>query len=253
MNDTLDTLKEMIELFYNAYIRFQNFLNKNRDVIVAFLEFFSELPELERKAGEKWIEFGWVPSLPNATFESLYEALDAPENQIEADQKMISFIETQKMETLFDELRRYFIDSESKTCTLNEAIACYENQLYTACVLCIYSLIDYSFLKEQPIVEEKRRPLPNKAIDKMVSEKEKNALVVTYATVGIIKELYRDGKNFTIEEKPLYRNFISHGMNDIIPQKTDCLKMFVLLYNVCLLFESDIFHSLLKKQKQENN
>ena len=36
------TLKEMLELFYNAYIRFQNFLNENRDIIVAFLELKSE-------------------------------------------------------------------------------------------------------------------------------------------------------------------------------------------------------------------
>lgn len=239
----------MLELISNAYIRFQNFLNENRDIIVAFLEFFSELPELQRKAGEKWIEFGWVPLLPDATFESFYEALEFPENQIEADEKMVSFIEKQKIETLFDELHRYFIDSESKTCTLNESIACYENKSYTACALCLFSLIDYSFIKEQPIIDNKRRSLPYKAIDNMVSEKDKNALVTTYITVGIIQKFYQGGDDFTIEEKPLYRNFISHGMNDIIPQKTDCLKLFVLLYNVCLLFESDIFHSLFEEQK----
>ena len=62
-----------------------------------------------------------------------------------------------------------------------------------------------------------------------------NALVI------VTKNFFDDADDFNPEkEDGLNRNFVSHGMNQYNPTRTDCLKLFVLLYNFYFLIDAKI-------------
>lgn len=118
-------------------------------------------------------------------------------------------------------------------------------------MLNIFAIIDICFLENQPKEsKEKNRKLPGNAFEKMFGEeKTDDSITLLYVTVGIIKETYKNCKDFSIKENRLNRNFVSHGMNKRKVTKTDCEKMYVLLYNVLSLFQ----YGLLNWEKVENN
>lgn len=77
----------------------------------------------------------------------------------------------------------------------------------------------------------------------MVEEKEGDGLrlLVIYLqqvnTIKCFEVLYKDYPGFTNEPKIINRNFVVHGMTKRKITKQDCLKVFLLYYNLLVLCE----------------
>lgn len=246
---------ESIKAWFNELLlainEIKKFYDENKDIIHASIEAFIKLPERLKTAGDEWVKYGWVPFLPNSDLGIIAEALDYPKTQNEADNRMLNLLNNCTYDVLFQGISDLITDSENKMQLFEESVFCFNNQKYTSCVLNIFAIIDICFLENQPKEsKDKNRKLPGNAFGKMFGEeKTDDSNTLLYITVGIIKETYKNGKDFSIEENKLNRNFVSHGMNKRKVTKTDCEKMYVLLYNVLALFQ----YGLLNWEKSENN
>lgn len=78
---------------------------------------------------------------------------------------------------------------------------------------------------------------------------EKKFLYRMLRYVGVFEALtifFEDTKNFKIESMVLNRNYIDHGMNRKNVRKKDCIQLFLLLYNLCIVLEYKEIRELIK-------
>ena len=154
----------------------------------------------------------------------------------EADSFMLQFCSSENMERIFSDLRN---NDKIDTNDLEEAINCYNQKYYKACSLLILSMIDGILIKLQP--QEKKNKKVNFALTEIESICEKNQtknykLFITLqaiTTVDCAKKIYENAKNFTADD--INRNMISHGMRKTAVEKTYCVKVILLLYNILQL------------------
>lgn len=240
-NSVLGRMQQLPILFDSFFNLAQSFFDNLTRIDFSVID---QIPKIIRQSAERWGSFGWVPLLPTYTIHDIIKALHSPTSQEEADAIMNSFFEENSTNQLFTEIREYIDRNDQNTTTWNEAVACFNNELYTSCALDIFALLDSSFLIGQNIQKGKRRrDLARGAVKRIFENKEACSYFASaIATKEIISFMFQDGEDFSIPDNSINRNILSHGMNRYIPDKTDCLKLFVLLYNVQLLFYSEIFH-----------
>jgi len=240
-NSVLDGIQQLPILLDSFFGFAQSFFE-----VLTRIDFsaIDQLPDTVRQSAEKWGSFGWIPLLPTYTIYDFIKALHPPTSQEETDAIMLSYFEENSTNQLFAEIRDYIDKNGQNLTTWNEAEACYNNGLYTSCALDIFALIDSTFVIGQTIPKgKKQRNLSGSAVKRLFEKEEMCSYVASaIATKEIIISMFQRGQDFSIPENGIKRNFLSHGMNRYIPDKTDCLKLFVLLYNVQLLFYSEIFH-----------
>ena len=118
---------------------------------------FEKLPQKIQHAAETWAGYGWVPFLPTFDIEQYQWSMGAPNTQEEADNWMRNYFETETTDLLFSEIRRLADCKGCNKTTLQEAIQCYENGLYTSCALDVFALIDGCFIVGQPKKEGKEK------------------------------------------------------------------------------------------------
>lgn len=202
---------------------------------------FSNFPEKIKVSAQLWTSYGWVPNLPKYKPIDLLENINAPTSQIEADNIMLNKIDDTAFCSLVDEITDYNTQVGLNSKLLKEAVKCFDNELYSACSLLLFALIDARFLIDQPKVGN-WRDLAYKAVSKAIDKDMSEYSIIALTSKAIIEQLFLNAEDFDhTKEKGLNRNFISHGMNKYNPNKTDCLKLFVLLYNINLLFNIDFF------------
>lgn len=184
-----------------------------------------------------------APSFSFYTIIRARPAVNVPPTQEEADTLMLK-----ELENTFDELllsiKKHIKKLDANQTTYDEAVQSFNDGLYTSCALDIFALIDHLFITSQiETVDSKKRKLAKEAVkNKFEESKGAPYLVIAVSAKTIIEDLFKYGGDFDPEiEGKGNRNFISHGMNKKIPDRTFCLKLFVLLYNLCLLFTSGIF------------
>lgn len=203
---------------------------------------FSNFSEKTKASAQIWSSYGWVPNLPEYNPIDLLENINAPKSRTEADDIMMNKIDDTAFCSLIDEITDYNTSVGLNSVTLKESVKCFENELYSACALLLFALIDARFLIDQPRPSKKRRDLACNAVSQVINKTKNYCPIIALTTKTIIKQLFLNADDFDYsKEKGLNRNFISHGMNTYNPNKTDCIKLFVLLYNIDLLFNADFF------------
>lgn len=238
--------KSFIESFVEFFSSEE--FKKNENPFKMLIDFFCDFPS-EISNTIQNIDFGWIPNLPDFSIDDIFTVVNEFTSQDCADKVMLAKLgfgaRNKLFKLLYNKVKTYGHAQQ----TLTEAIKSFQNKSYTACSLCLFALIDSCFLKGQPLlVGRKRRCLAKVAVDKIGDKEILSYSIVAQTSRMLIRKLFSDGEDFNLaKENGLNRNYISHGMNSYLPDKIDCLKLFVLLYNIYFLFDLELF-----KWKQEN-
>ena len=180
-----------------------------------------------------YTNFGWTipPAMP-------YFTKQKATTLEESDSFMLQFCKSENMDCIFSDLQNCEkIDKND----LKEAINCYNHRYYKACALLIFSMIDGILIKLQPQENENRKT--SSAFEAMKSKYESNQkmepkffiALQANMTIECVKNFYKYANNFKLDDKCIYRNMISHGMLNRAVKETDCIKVFLLLYNILQL------------------
>ena len=230
---SIETAKKNLDIFADTIKQLINF-NWSK-----LFEYFNNIPENIKCLADEWAKCGWIPSLPNYVEWDLIENVEQSLTQSQADNIMLSKIDDEMLSLLVNEITNYNVQSGLNNETFKEAVECFNNKLYSACALLLFALIDASFIMRQP--KGKRRKLARGAVAIAIDEDKTKYSIIAQSTKLIIEKMYKDADDFKIENG-LNRNMLSHGMNKYNPDKTDCLKLFVLLYNIHFLFDVTYYH-----------
>lgn len=180
-----------------------------------------------------YAEFGWT--IPPAM---TYFAKQKATTLEEADSFMLQFCSSVNMERIFSSLRN---NEKIDKNDLEEAINCYNQKYYKACSLLILSMIDGILIKLQP--QENKDRTTSSTLKAIKSKYESNQrmdpkffkVLQANTTIECAKKIYKYADNFKLDDICIYRNMISHGMRKTAVEKTDCIKVFLLLYNILQL------------------
>ncbi len=212
-------------------------------VEVLFTDFDAQVDS----AVEKWTEYRWIPFLPNDSAAFISKAMLPPDTKEEADRLMLDKLDDANLQSLFNEIEKLIPEYNLNVQNWNEARKCFNMGCYTACSLLLYSLIDSIFIKGQPQTNSLK--LAEKAVGLLNKDDKVKHFVTAKATINVVQELYKSASNFSISDHN-NRNMMSHGMNIDNPDKTDTIKLFVLLFNILVLFKHNIF---VWKQRNSND
>lgn len=192
-------------------------------------------------AYEKWAEYGWTqaPSAAIRQFDT------PPENEYAANLFMRKELTKENITLLFSATLE---QKKVKKDDFEDAVECFNSKQYKACCLLLFSLIDRLVAKIQPSVDKNNqwRRIGNrmiKRLKKMVEEKEGDGLqfLVIYLqqvnTIKCFEVFYREYLGFINEPRVINRNFVVHGMTKRKITRQDCLKVFLLYYNLLVLCE----------------
>ena len=181
---------------------------------------------------KKWGQYGWTtaPAMPVDLFDTCPASIE------EADRVMLQYCKKDDINDLFCKLEN--ICTRKKD--LREAIKCYENGCYKACALILFSIIDSRMIRKASTVQSENHPTGMKAI---LSYKEKTKQIVNddaYLYFLLMHKnlftclcaVFDDTNNFKKNTKVINRNYYDHGMTYRAVRKKDCIKLFLLLYNL---------------------
>lgn len=165
-----------------------------------------------------------------------------PENLREAEKFILQHCNSSVMEELFNNL------CSKRGCKneISEAIICYKNGHRIACASILFSIIDSYLIKHQGTIKTNTE-ITNKAkrkvgynaktlFEKQVKVKfEKSPLYIVLQYANIIEclnTIFSDTKDFSLDSKIINRHMVLHGMSKHPVRKIDCIKLFLLLYNL---------------------
>ena len=156
----------------------------------------------------------------------------------EADSFMLQFCSSENMERIFSDLRN---NEKIDTNDLEEAINCYNQKYYKACSLLILSMIDGVLIKlqSQKVKSPQKDYRTVKKANKQLKEKSiKNSIFIclqSISTTDCINKIYESPEDFNNKYSFVNRDTVSHGMVTHTIEKTDGIKVFLLLYNILQL------------------
>lgn len=233
-------IDRLIQKAENYYVSIESGMIKTDQLLSTLAN--EKITDIKKRVVDKWAEYGWVPVLPTFQGKDIIKNIVPPDTSEEADKIMLKYLNESSLQELFLELKGFVTINNHNEKTLSEAILSYKNGLYSACSLLIFALIDACFLTRQPTTENKRRVLTEKAASSKIKRVDSLVLSCADITLHIVKSLFLNADDFNPQkEVGLNRNFISHGMNRYNPDDNDCLKLFVLLFNIYLLFDTAVF------------
>lgn len=202
-----------------------------------------KISDIKSEPINKWTEYGWVPILPSFKGNDILSTLIPPDNSEKADDFMMKKLNKHEIDTMFNELHKYANLDNHNDNTLSEAISAFKNQLYSGCSLLVFAMIDACFITVQPVTGKVQRALAGQAVKNKLEKIDSYRLSCANVAINIIMNLFKRGDDFNpVNENGLNRNFLSHGMNKYTPTYKDCLKLFVLLYSIYVLFDTNIFN-----------
>lgn len=180
---------------------------------------------------KQWGKYGWtVP--PYAPFDFFNTC---PGSLLEADELALQYCKKQDMNELFLRLENLCVRKKD----LDEAIKCYNQHLYKACALILFSIIDSRIIRLQSKKDE-RFVVGLGAIAKFrniakrkTSEEGKLFLALCYTNIfPCLFTMFDDTNKFSKKTTIINRNYLNHGMSSSVVRKKDCIKLFLLLYNL---------------------
>lgn len=234
----LSGIKEALSGFdYNA------FLKNITDSLLPVTNYLSEIvrsihiptiPEERKKELEssykKWGEYGWTsnPFADDCLFDTI------PQNLQAADKIALQYCNNKSMEDLFEML----LQRCKRKSDLEEAIACYKNKHYKASAMILFSLIDSILIRKQGKSTQLKTGVNAIRLYKENFEKSHDLtkkLFTFLNKMNLFKcmfVLFDDTSNFTKECPLVNRNYLDHGMTSKRVRKKDCIKLFLLLFNL---------------------
>lgn len=265
MGEFLDSLNGLSENISKASIAIQNTskiadsalktLSESIKTVSQTVQFFQQwdfvkisesiikLPDDVKKSAYIWADYGWVPFLHNSNALDLIH-IKIPQSQEEADKIMLNKLTEDEVKVLFGKIQDKVLIHAHNINTFNDAIQSYNDGIYSGCALLLFALIDSCFLIGQPVpkISNKKRKLASLAVNDAIDEEKSKWIVSAYVVKRIIGIRFKGGEDFKeSNEIGINRNFLAHGMNSYIPNQKDCLQLFVLLYNIYLLFDTEMF------------
>lgn len=192
-------------------------------------------------AYKAWGSYGWtmMPDLP------VYGFSGCPADIKEANKLALRHCTNKKMEKVFNILRE---QKGVKKSDLEEAIFDFRNGKYKSCALILFALIDAKLIRLQPIDKSpngKRRASGVGAAKKVLEniKKEKDLekrfflLLDCENVFACLNTVFASGDDFRIQPIVINRNFVDHGMMTKKVIRKDCVQLFLLYYNMLVLFE----------------
>ncbi len=204
------------------------------------LQYKSILEHIEKKLDwdallqsyELWGDYGWAV-IGHAYIKFHF---NPPKDQIDADKKALGFFKIKDLILLWKSLKEMPF-SKQEINDINESINCFKYQNYKACTMVICALIDGIGIKLQHD-NEIRLKVGKKAIsgiEKRLTKTWNSNTCFSYLSCkNLLKCLYRlyDGNNFENEPNAYNRNYIFHGMSMRKVLRKDCIKLYLILYNL---------------------
>ncbi len=180
---------------------------------------------------EQWGKYGWTV-LPYAQINSFN---CCPETLQEADRFALKYCKKSDMQRLFTELEEVCARKRD----VREAVFCYNQRQYKACALILFSIIDSRFIRMQNKDDEnyavgvKAIVKYKKIVKQKISDSENLFLWLSYVNLfSCLFSFFENTNNFTKEPLTINRNYLDHGMSYKLVRKKDCIKLFLLLYNI---------------------
>ena len=185
--------------------------------------------ELERSY-KKWGEYGWTsnPFADDCMFDTI------PQNLQEADKSALRYCDNKSMEDLFETL----LQRCKRKSDLEEAIACYKSKHYKASAMILFSLIDSILIRKQGKSTQRKTGVNAIRLYKEDFEKSHDLTKKLFTSLNKINlfkcmfVFFDDTSNFTKECPLVNRNYLDHGMTSKRVRKKDCIKLFLLLFNL---------------------
>ncbi len=185
--------------------------------------------ELERSY-KKWGEYGWTsnPFANDCMFDTI------PQNLQEADKIALQYCNNKSMEDLFEML----LQRCKRKSDLKEAIACYKSKYYKASAMILFSLIDSILIRRQEKSTQLQTGIGAIRLYKEDLEKTHKLTKKLFTSLNKINlfkcmfVLFDNTTNFTKDCPIVNRNYLDHGMTSKRVRKKDCIKLFLLLFNL---------------------
>ena len=181
---------------------------------------------------ELWSKYGWVISdFGNLNFNIFSKK---PKNQDDADKIILDCLTPNFIDEVLSELFN-FLDEKEEAYTfsiLEEAIFCFKNEKYMACVSTLLPLFDAELINVQIKKDNNcNKKIGNGGVQKI--EKyllNKSVPVINYflqiSVYHYLKELYKKTDNFNTNQYNINRNMILHGVSNRMYTELDCIKLF---------------------------
>lgn len=223
LNAALENLGKISE---NLISGISNFI---KDIHVP--QYTEEEKERLLQTCKQWGKHGWtIP--PHANFDTFGKC---PANIAEADKIALRFCNMENMHAVFSLLEDLCIRKRD----LKEAIECYNHRHYKACALILFSIIDSRIIRLQNKKDE-RFVVGIGAISKFKDVAQKRTteegmlfLALCYTNIfPCLFAMFEDTNKFSKKTSVINRNYLDHGMSCRIVRKKDCIKLFLLLYNL---------------------
>ena len=185
--------------------------------------------ELERSY-KTWGEYGWTinPFADDCMFDA------APQNLQEADKIALQYCDTKAMDDLFGMI----LQRCKRKNDLEEAIACYKNKHYKASAMILFSLIESILIRKQGKSTHLKTGVGAILLYKQDFEESHDLTKKLFTSLNKINlfkcmfVLFDDTSNFTKECPLVNRNYLDHGMTSKRVRKKDCIKLYLLLFNL---------------------
>lgn len=253
VNKMTDTINSALSVYANnaktiltgLSVSLENLAKISESLISGIFEFVKEInipqyTQEEKKAliksYERWGKYGWtVPP---------YAAIDCfntcPKTLLEADELALKYCKKEDMQELFLLLENLCVRKRD----LREAIECYNQHLYKACALILFSIIDSRIIRLQNKKDERfgvgiGAIAKFKDIAKKKTTEEGKLFIALYYTniFPCLFTMFEDTEKFSKKTTVINRNYLDHGMSSRVVRKKDCIKLFLLLYNLLELID----------------
>ena len=241
----IDSISNISKVFSNSY--FDNLSNRIAELTKPITDFFNSLPKTLQNYYnfKEWANYGWgiIDYVPkeNTYFKIVGNSADAD-----------AIMEYELSDKIISDVIQDIKKTDLATAAFEEAIECFYNAKYTACILILFSIIDAYSINLQEI-NDKKRKLANPFSKELLEKSEINELTLVaylriYMPLQAITVLFANGGNFRDEPNLPNRNYISHGMNKRQVTKIDCVKVLSIISNLADLRDFINLEELLKNE-----
>lgn len=192
-------------------------------------------------AYKQWGYYGWTafPFMSDQDFQTF------PESKEFADQVMFPLCTKENLFKLVEEIKDYKILSNHD---LDEALFCFRKKHYKPCAYMLLSFIERLLIITAKQIKPTSHAYSGRAtkiiyddIDDKSYDHFEFDLLYCFNTLSCLNTLFESSNNFENEPNHINRHFMMHGMSNRKVSYHDCIKLFLLVYN--LVFLSDYLFS----------
>lgn len=190
------------------------------------------------KSYKQWGKYGWT-IIDESVSDNLFNLM--PMSQLEADELALHYCNAAAIK----KLHSYLMAKGKKKIDIKEAIECYEQKHYKACALILFSVIDSILIRKQNRNTKLKTGVGAISLYKEKVEEKLDLDEMFWTTLEEVNlfsclfMFFEDTNNFGKKMSSINRNYLDHGMTFKKVRKKDCIKLFLLLYNLIYFIENN--------------